>query len=1165
MQPFMPPFAQDPHIHIQQWDAVQQVGDGVLVGNWFVFVKATSMAAAQLSSQSAVDTGTFLLEPRVLFRGKEKLTLPGVEIQPTPLPRCKLLSLTSDKALYRLKRDTVHLLIASPTEAKVRKTLRLLLNGNVYAEYPLILDEYGLCLWPMRDLPEGEYVAILVDEDVDECRFEVAEYRLAPLNADLVEQQLSGKTLRYTLSVTTFNQPYTGTVEIELQEQGQRVGERVTLRCGRDGQCRGAVTLTGAGPYTLNVIAGERTATVALKGSEQQRRETLTISELGEARLLSLLPLPQSNECRGLYIARGGANTQPFLARRLVGQEIEITPRVNVDFLRVVVVNPVRGTSGEKVYQQMKAEQGICIPVPPPYGIILIGAFIDGEPWEGWCAVLRPQELQLHCDAPKQAKPGSRVTITLKTGVKDRVVPVQLIVKDQRLIAPTDPQVEFAAAIKNNMSEWQQQSMTGRVERSLSQFRPFGRPYRANIATASGPFPQAFPLSAPPMAAPPTSVPMPMRTPMQRVDGVPQMAYAAAMPAMVAPTAMAPSPVQAPSSIALTKVRLSFPEVIHNSIVHVRAQESVEVTLGDGMTSYTVEAFALSPETLDWQRVETSIQATQPVYGELTVSPFVFLGDSVMGRLDMGAASGSVIVEVQHDGEALPLFDEYGASIEPGMPIPSSTVVRFPVRPGAITAMVRDGRRGGVDVSERYVTEPGRLRHIVRRTHLLTPGQGVTKEESGARELRVMPGLERPFQLFVMDATKYPHGCIEQSSTVLLAMYVGYVSNLGKASVASEYAAAFPIWYERVKSMYLPHSGFCLYPPAEGHRREPDTHYAPLAVKHLLNLPTSQAAQRFGVQQPALLSMLDELRAMASDAASYYHIKYPPKQIGDCQDAYQIVLAGSTSEQKAAALAFVRSRLSQRDGQTFVAMTQQHPLVSWCGLAVSSRAETAYAAAALLLGRDNSDVALALAATNYVTSQTEASGRLYSTVDTAAGLALMTALREAGIADDGKSEKSGRVAINEQEMELRDGLSYQGDVQSVTCLQGVTAVQVTSEIIEDWSTYKGQLAVEVRLERQGQVQQQFHVGDALDLVIQVPRYEPGLLAHVCLPDALSRIAGGGQVKHFTLDFREQNILRVPLAATSSTAGNGQHWAVIVRNMFKQEQIGNPGLLQVEVL
>jgi len=218
-------------------------------------------------------------------------------------------------------------------------------------------------------------------------------------------------------------------------------------------------------------------------------------------------------------------------------------------------------------------------------------------------------------------------------------------------------------------------------------------------------------------------------------------------------TATAPMPTS-----QLAKMRLQFPEIIYNNIVKVQGEASVEITLGDSMTRYTIEAFALAPETLDWQRAEATLEALQPVYGELTVSPFVFPGDPVMGRLDVGTASGAAIVEVRHDGEVLPLFLDDGSAVTPGLPIPSGSVVRFPVRPGAITATVRDARKGDTDVSERYVTEPGKLRHIMRRLRLLTPGDEVTLQAQHLLEIKPMPGLERPFQFFVEGAAKYPYG-----------------------------------------------------------------------------------------------------------------------------------------------------------------------------------------------------------------------------------------------------------------------------------------------------------------------------------------------------------------------------------------------------------------------
>jgi hypothetical protein len=757
----------------------QQFGDSILLGHWFVFVKPDWIQRTgfeQLLTLSGLTEQQ--IKPAILFRGKAKITLPGVEITPTPLPQPVLASITCDKQLYRVNRDTVRLLIAAPLQPGAQLRLKLRLSGNPYADYPLTLDEYGLCLWSMRDLPEGEYEATLDGLNADACRFEIAEYRLAALNAELTEQQLSGNTLSYTLSITAFGQPYTGPVEIELQERGQRVGQRTKLRCDRDGLCRGSVKLTGQGPYTLNVIVGERTASVALKGSEQQRRETLTISELGKLQEMSLLPLPDANECRGMYIAQGGANTEPFLVQRLIGSDIEVMARTNVQALCIVTVNPTRGTSVEKYYEQVTTGQQFHLPVPPPYGIVLLAALIDGKAWEGWCAALRPSELQLQCEAPQEAKPGSRITITLKTGILNRAIPVQLIVKDQRLIAPSDPQVELAAAIKKNLTEWEKQSGTGIIERQLSNTlqvpMPPSAPVYMAIASAPGIAP-TVPFSAPP--SPPTGAPrlgpriasasrfLASTTGALPTFSAPAPVPPATMPQVTAEQSLAHIASQTAiasattaSTAMLAKVRLQFPEIIYNALVHVQGEANVEVKLGDSMTRYTVEAFAFAPETLDWERAETSVNAVQPVYGELTVSPFVFPSDPVMGRLDVGASSGSAFVEVRHDGELLPLVRDDGTPVTAGEPIPSGTVLRFPVLPGAITATVRDAQTGEVDASERYITEPGKLRHIARRLRLLTPGDEVTLQELHALEIRPLPGLEQPFQFFVEGAAKYPFG-----------------------------------------------------------------------------------------------------------------------------------------------------------------------------------------------------------------------------------------------------------------------------------------------------------------------------------------------------------------------------------------------------------------------
>ena len=751
--PLSPGDDYDPLVHISDYELLEKLDDLALLGRWFAFLKPEWLARSGMDTLLASSgVAQPAPKPAILFRG-QKISLPGATIEAKQLPQLKLLSLTSDKALYRAKRDTVRLLIAAPErpDAEVRLSLRL--SGNPYAEYPITLDEYGLALWSLQDLPEGEYEATI--EDGALCRFEVAEYRLAALNAELSEQSLEGETLRYSLSVTAFGQPYSGPVEVELQERGRRASPRAKKTCDAYGLCRGTFKLTGAGPYTLNVFAGERSATVALKGSEQERRETLTISELGQVHEVSLLPLRNAQECRGLSIAGAGKNNEPFLVSRVVGNEIEIVPRVAVEMLRVVVIDSVHSTSEEQVYEQIAAEQSLRLPIAAPYAVVLLGAFLDDKAWEGWCAVLRPVELELRCEAPEKARPGQQITVALKTNAAGRKVPLQLIVKDQRLIAPSDPQVELAACMKKHLTAWHDQAHTGEVERRIAQ-TPFaggyGGPWRMGAIRAMA--------QRTPVPPAPTGV-MPAMPVMQFVAQVPVAPGAAAPTASLLEDAEAErtgSIATAAPPTSLARMRLEFSEVIYNNLLTVDGETSVKIKLGDSMTRYTIEAFALDTQTLDWRRSETTLEAAQPVYGELTVSPFVFLGDHVLGRLDVGASSGSALVEMRHDDEIVPLLSEDGREVPPGEPVPSGSTLRFPLSPGALTAIVRDARTGEVDVSERYVTEPGKLRHIMRRLRLLTPGEEITLREENALALKPMPGLERPFQFFVEGAAKYPFG-----------------------------------------------------------------------------------------------------------------------------------------------------------------------------------------------------------------------------------------------------------------------------------------------------------------------------------------------------------------------------------------------------------------------
>jgi hypothetical protein len=130
-------------------------------------------------------------------------------------------------------------------------------------------------------------------------------------------------------------------------------------------------------------------------------------------------------------------------------------------------------------------------------------------------------------------------------------------------------------------------------------------------------------------------------------------------------------------------------------------------------------------------------------------------------------------------------------------------------------------------------------------------------------------------------------------------------------------------------------------------------------------------------------------------------------------------------------------------------------------------------------------------------------------------------------------------------------------------------VQVAKEIIEDWSKFSAGVPMRLSLEKNGQPTRSLSSGDSVELrVVLEEGYKDGDLLWVCLPDALSRVIGGGQVKLFSVDFKGKSEVKINLAATGITVGaedsGSQKYAVCVRNMFNEERAGSPGLQEVTV-
>jgi hypothetical protein len=274
------------------------------------------------------------------------------------------------------------------------------------------------------------------------------------------------------------------------------------------------------------------------------------------------------------------------------------------------------------------------------------------------------------------------------------------------------------------------------------------------------------------------------------------------------------------------------------------------------------------------------------------------------------------------------------------------------------------------------------------------------------------------------------------------------------------------------------------------------------------------------------------------------------------RDAYN-TLKFSRNGEREKAIEFVRARTADPD--RFVA---EVPRNDFWGQSVGTRVEAAYAAAALLKERNASDLPKAVKLANHVVKAFNKEGRLYSTLDSVAAIALFAEMIESKTVGGG-----GQVEVNGVLQTLEQALSSCEAAATVSCVEGVAAVEVERIQEEDWSSFEGKIPMRITLEKFGQAGRSFKLGDQVNLRVSLEDgYKEGDILWLCLPDCLSRIYGGGQVKLFSLDFAGKTQLEVPLAVTGSTTHSDkkgqQKLACCVRNMFEEERGGNPGLLAI---
>lgn len=872
--------------------------------------------------------------------------------------------------------------------------------------------------------------------------------------------------------------------------------------------------------------------------------------------------------------------------------------------LRGHPIYEARRTGGltELSFEDLAAGATIEVDVPPPMALLAIGAYAGGSPWEGWAAVVAPPALSPRVEVPELATPGEQATIEIATGAEEEAS-VYVIVKDARLLSQDTPESRLAGGIKAFVERASKELAVARPALKLSEaalpppppppstwappigggFPPPGFAPPAPMAVSGGPPPPA-PGFGPPTPMAPTGGPPPpaqgFAPPAPAFGGPPQPAstfgppQAAARPSAALESLSGPSGAAAPSGALAPSAApagatwppgapaasgapapgpgpyrgappppppsVEEPEVLFAGLVEARdGRGRVTVRLGPDFTDYLVEAFVTTG--LDWAPVEARFRAAKETFVSLDVPAFVHPQDAAIGRVHVGSR-GDARLTVTCDGAEVPLLVD-GKPLAPGETLPAGRAeVAFIAGPGLYEAHLDDG--GASDRIAKRVDVPGKIRRLARGVRLLEPGQRLDRSgDPSIVGLRVLPGLNRPFRALVSATADYSYACCEQTAAKVLSACAMYALADDRRR-RDEAEAIILAGVRREARMWLRGRGFKTYPE---YGKDPDRYYGPKAARYLHNLGLLSDLR----PSRSLSAAIAEGLEMARDTTAAYRLDWPPRRPVTCEDAYSALRFGGAA---ADGLAVARKR---------AAAPGTGPASG--GGAVGMRVETAYAAAVLFGGGGASELSSALALANLVISQLGEHGRLYSTLDSVAVVALMAELTRAGIVGD-----AGVVEIDGRSMTTAEAVAASGEARSVRAERGVVAVEVTRLVEEDWSRFDAGLPVRVALEKGGRPTRRLEALDAVDLVVTLESgYKPGDICWVCLPDALSRVIGGGQVKRFGVDFEGKDQVRIPLAATSPTVDRRgepapSFYAVCVRNMFEEERGGNPGLLDVTV-
>lgn len=862
-------------------------------------------------------------------------------------------------------------------------------------------------------------------------------------------------------------------------------------------------------------------------------------------------------------------------------------------------------------FENLKAGETVELKLnSTPVSILSLGAYVDEKPWEGWAAILTPDKLTCKVTPPQICQPGKKVSIEFETNNKE-TSRVYTIVKDTRLQTGDNPESRLALRIKNVVESSSEALDHGfektTLQKVLSDASTFSGGFqfarmRGNIPMPNSPAPGGaiggaagwdsarqeltagddlssgawgaqsagadFEVMGATWGTAPASPAGPAQMSAQMKSG-----YSNAAPDMlmgslgaesksISSQSFNPMPRQpARSAISTNKLEIKAePQVLYAGFVSLEnGKGTLKINLPEQFGDYLIETFAMVG--FDWKLTKTQFTAEMNPYINLTLPTFTRSGELAAGTIYAGnKSSDNFQLELTRDGNSVALSKSDG-TIFNGNLKDEILELNFECTPGTYEAKLLDASNLLVTYAKKKVEEPGKLKRFVRSLKLLEAGESINKsDDQRIIGLTLLPGLDNSFEILLQATTSYEHCCCEQTAAKLLSACSMYLLNdskngTGDKEEGKKAESIIIAGVKRMETMWLKGRGFKSYPNSGN---TADQYYGKQASQYLFNLEFLKQAGT-GLSSD-LINNLNKGIEMAKDTSVAYSIACPPNTISSCADAYSTLVFGNGNGDKQNALKFVRSKVESAGNlEEFLAKLPDNPYV---GTKVNARIEASYAAACLLKAGQPGDKRKALDLGNLVIGQFNEQGNLYSTIDSVAAIALMSELKAARVTG------GGIVEVNGEKISVTEAINFRDPIKSVKVIEGVAAVECQKELIEDWSAYGSSVQTKIALTSNGKAKSSFSRGDSVQLEITLEEgYKDGDLLWVCLPDCLSRVIGGGQVKLFSMDFQGESNLSIPLAATGSTGNNGtssQSYAVCVRNMFNEDRVGSPGLLEVKI-